>query len=114
MQLFMCSSTVTLLIFLVNKFIGKIYLTNFLNWLVNIFSTWECEGDKKGGTDKRSMKYCLPAIQGGEDYMVNRLYLVNQEMKKLFNADRYMICSKRCSTHVPKGVIWSLRIEIID
>ena len=51
-------------------------------------STWGCVGDKKGVTDNRSMKYHPPAIQGGEDYMVYRLYLADQEMKKLFNEDR--------------------------
>ena len=47
-----------------------------------------CREAKAGVTDKKSMKYGPPDIQGGEDYMVNRLYLANQEMKKLFNEDR--------------------------
>ena len=51
-------------------------------------STCECVGDRKGGTDKRSMKYHPPAIQGSEDYMVNRQYIADQETKKLFNEDR--------------------------
>ena len=51
-------------------------------------STCECVGDRNSMTDKRSMKYCPPAIQGGDDYMVNRLYIADREMKKLFNEDR--------------------------
>ena len=51
-------------------------------------STWECGGDQKGGTDKRSIKYRPSTMQGGEDYTVNKLYLADQEMKKLFNEDR--------------------------
>ena len=51
-------------------------------------STWECVGDQKGGTDKRSIKYRPPAIQGGEDYMVNRLDQAYREMERMFGEDR--------------------------
>ena len=62
---------------------------------ISLFFNWDCYvayvnciGDRKGGTDRKSMKYRPPAFQGGEDYMVNWLYIVDQEMKKLFNEDR--------------------------
>ena len=40
-----------------------------------------------GGSDKRSIKHCPSTMQGREDYTVNKLYLADQEMKKLFNED---------------------------
>ena len=51
-------------------------------------STWECVGDQNGGTDMRSIKYCPPAIQDGEDYTVNRLDQAASEVKKMFGEDR--------------------------
>ena len=53
---------------------------------IQICSTWGCVGD--GCDNKISIKYRPPAIQEGEYYTDNRLYLANQEMKKLFNEDR--------------------------
>ena len=41
--------------------------------------------DQKDRIDKRSIKHSPSTMQGGEDYMVNKLYLVDQEM---FNEDR--------------------------
>ena len=38
---------------------------------------------------KRSMNYHPSTLQGGEDYpTVNKLYLANREMDKLFKGDR--------------------------
>ena len=51
-------------------------------------STWECVGDKKGGTDNRSIKYPPPAIQGGENYICNRLDQVDREMKRMYGEER--------------------------
>ena len=41
-----------------------------------------------GRVDKRSVKYRPSTLQGGEDYTVNKLYLADREMDKLFNVDR--------------------------
>ena len=48
---------------------------------IYICSTWECVGDQKSGTDKRSVKYRPPDTQGEEDYTMNRLYLADRKMK---------------------------------
>ena len=41
--------------------------------------------------DKRSMKNRPSTWQGGEDYQaVNKLYLAEKEMDRLFNDDRYI------------------------
>ena len=45
-------------------------------------------GDPKGRTDKISIKHHPSTKQFGEDYTVNKLYLVDREMKKVFNEDR--------------------------
>ena len=47
-----------------------------------------CRVVQKGRIDKGSMKHRPSTMQGGEDYMVNKLYLADQEMDKLFNEDR--------------------------
>ena len=42
-----------------------------------------------GRIDKRSMKYRISTLQGGEDYRtVSKLYLANREMDKGFNEYR--------------------------
>ena len=51
-------------------------------------SAWKCVGDQKGGTVKRSFKYRPRAIQGGEDYTVNRLDQVDREMERIFGQDK--------------------------
>ena len=48
----------------------------------------KCVGDQKGGTDKRSIKHRPPAIQGGEDYMVNRLDNADREIERMFSEDK--------------------------
>ena len=50
-------------------------------------STCECRVDQKGRIDKRSIKHRPSTMQGREDYLVNKLYLAVQEMKKLFNEE---------------------------
>ena len=53
-----------------------------------ICSVCEFNVKQEGRVDKRSMKYRPSTLQGGEDYTVNKLYLGNRKMKKLFNEDR--------------------------
>ena len=48
----------------------------------------ECSGDQKGRPDKRFINHSPSTMQGGEDYTINKLYLANWEMKKLFNEER--------------------------
>ena len=62
--------------------VGNIEMVQF-NWFRTVAHGNGLEG--KGVTDERSMKHRPPAIQGGEDHMVNRVYLAAQEMKKLRN-----------------------------
>ena len=48
----------------------------------------EAKVELGGWIDKRSMKYHLSTLQGGEDYWtVSKLYLANREMDKPFNED---------------------------
>ena len=51
-------------------------------------SVCEFRVEQERRVDKRSMKYCPSTLQCGEDYMVNKLYLVEREMDTLFNEDR--------------------------
>ena len=51
-------------------------------------STCECRVEQKGRIDKESIKHRPSTMQGREDYTVNKLYQVAQEMKKLFDKDR--------------------------
>ena len=55
---------------------------------VYVCSTCECSLDQKSRVDTRFIKHRQSTMQGGEDYRVNNLYLVDQEMKKLFTEDR--------------------------
>ena len=60
-------------------------LSYWLIYITTACSTWECVGDQKSGTDKRSIKYRRPtAMQGGEDYTVNRLDQGDREMERMF------------------------------
>ena len=49
---------------------------------------YEFRVEQEGRVDKRSMKHRPSTLLGGEDYTVNKLYLPDREMDKLFNADR--------------------------
>ena len=49
----------------------------------------EAKVELGGWIDKRSMKYNLSTLQGGDDYRtVSNLYLVDREMDKRFNEVR--------------------------
>ena len=56
--------------------------------MVTLGSPCQCRVYQNVRTDKRSIKHRLSTMQGREDYTVNKLYVVNWEMKKLFNEDR--------------------------
>ena len=43
---------------------------------------------RPGGTDKRSIKYRSPDIQGGEDFTVNRLDQADRDMERMFGEGR--------------------------
>ena len=52
-----------------------------------ICSVCEFNVKQEGRVDKRSMKYRPSTLQGGADYTVNKLYLAERGMDKLFNGD---------------------------
>ena len=50
-------------------------------------SICEFRVEQEGRVDKKFMKHCPSTLQGGEDYTINKLYLVGREMDKLFDED---------------------------
>ena len=65
----------------------RLHFNPLLEGFIYSCSTWECVGDQKGLIDKRSIKYHPPAIQGGEDYTLNRLDQAEREMERMFGED---------------------------
>ena len=55
---------------------------------MKFFTICEAKVGLEGRGDKISIKYGPSTLQGGEDYtMVNKLYLADREMDKLFNEE---------------------------
>ena len=61
---------------------------NFFLRVIHLYIVCEFRVEQEWRVEKRSMKYCPSTLQGGEDYTVNKLYLAEREMDKLFNEDR--------------------------